>query len=103
MIESDPSRKIRRPPKRKPDIYRPSLEELARLRAAALAHERPAILLMEGVGLRRSEVVGCRWADLDLVRGRVHVRRKGRHWQWMPIDPDVLIELRHSFKRLSPS
>src|SRR4051794_37253589 len=28
IIERDPSRKIRRPPKRKPDIYRPSLEEL---------------------------------------------------------------------------
>jgi site-specific recombinase XerD len=28
VIETDPSRKIRRPPKRKPDVYRPSLDEL---------------------------------------------------------------------------
>jgi site-specific recombinase XerC len=28
LIEVDPSRKIRRPPKRKPDVYRPSLDEL---------------------------------------------------------------------------
>jgi integrase len=76
MIEADPSRKIRRPPKRRPDIYRPSIEELARVRAAALPHERPAIVLMEGAGLRRSEVVGCRWADLDLVRGRVRVPKR---------------------------
>ena len=48
------------------------------VRAAALPHERPAILLMEGAGLRRSEVVGCRWADLDLVRGRVRAFRKGQ-------------------------
>jgi site-specific recombinase XerD len=81
IIEGDPSRKIRRPPKRKPNIYRPSVEELRQLRSAALAHERAAIVLMEGAGLRRSEVIGCKWADVDLVRARVHVLRKGRNWQ----------------------
>jgi integrase len=94
--------KIRRPPKRKPDIYRPSLDELARIRAAALPHERGAILLMEGAGLRRSEVVACRWSDLDLVKGRAHVKRKGGHWQWLPLDPDVVVELRSLFRALDP-
>jgi site-specific recombinase XerD len=28
LIDLDPSRKIRRPPKRRPDVYRPSLDEL---------------------------------------------------------------------------
>jgi integrase len=102
LIDIDPSRKIRRPPKRKPDIYRPSLDELARIRAAALLHEKPAILLMEGVGLRRSEVLGCRWGDIDLIRGRVRVLRKGRHWQWLPADPDVLLEFRVLFRSLGP-
>ena len=102
LVDVDPSRKIRRPPKRRPDIYRPSLDELARLRAAALPHERPALLLMEGAGLRRSEVIGCRWADLDLVRGRVRVHRKGQHWFWLPLDPDVIDELRGSFRLLQP-
>ena len=101
-IGIDPSRKIGRPPKRRPDIYRPSLEELARLRAAATGGERPAILLMEGAGLRRSEVVSCRWADLDVVRGRLRVQRKGRHWHWLPLDPDVVEELRMSFRELQP-
>jgi site-specific recombinase XerD len=100
IIDLDPSRKIRRPPKRRPDIYRPSLDELCRIRAAAAGWERPPILLMEGAGLRRSEVVGCRWADIDLIRGRVRVHRKGRHWHWLPIDPDVLVELRASFGEL---
>ena len=102
IIDIDPSRKIRRPPKRKPDIYRPSLDELARVRAAALPHERGAVLLMEGAGLRRSEVVACRWADLDLVKGRARVRRKGGHWQWLPLDPDVVGELRGLFRTLAP-
>jgi integrase len=79
VIESDPSRKIRRPRKRRPEVYRPSLEELQRVRTAAVGYERPPVLLMEGVGLRRAEVVRCRWVDIDLVRGRVHVLRKGGH------------------------
>jgi site-specific recombinase XerD len=102
IIELDPSRKIRRPPKRKPDIYRPSLDELARVRAAALPRERPAILLMEGAGLRRSEVIGCKWADFDLVRGRIRVHRKGHHWYWLPLDPEVVAELRLTFQELQP-
>jgi integrase len=102
LVKLDPSRKIRRPPKRKPDVYRPSLDELERIRAVAVRWERPAILLMEGAGLRRSEVVGCRWADIDLIRGRVRIHRKGHHWHWFPVDPDVLVELRASFAELQP-
>ena len=102
LVEVDPSRKIRRPPKRKPDVYRPSLDELARLRQAARPYERPAILLMEGAGLRRAEVITCRWADLDLVRGRARVHRKGQHWHWLPMDPDVVDELRANFRELQP-
>src|SRR6266576_1058554 len=55
LVDVDPSTKILRPRKRRPDIYRPSLDELRRIRAAALPHELPAILLMEGAGLRNSE------------------------------------------------
>ncbi len=102
LVEVDPSRKIRRPPKRKPDVYRPSLDELDRIRAAATGYERPPVLLMEGAGLRRAEVFGCRWQDIDPLRGRVRVHRKGSYWHWLPIDPDVLAELRNSFRELQP-
>lgn len=52
IIEFDPSRKIRRPPKRKPDVYRPSLEELYRVREAAIGAERAPILLRGGRGAK---------------------------------------------------
>jgi site-specific recombinase XerD len=51
LVEVDPSAKIQRPKKRRPDVYRQTLDELARIRAAALPQERPAIVLMEGAGL----------------------------------------------------
>src|SRR5437868_15420397 len=66
VIDVDPSAKIRRPRKRRPDVYRPSVEELQKVRDSARGHERPAIVLMEGAGLRRAEVLGLRWADFDM-------------------------------------
>jgi site-specific recombinase XerD len=102
LIEIDPSAAIRRPKKRRADVYRPSVEELAAVRAAALAHELPAILLMEGAGLRRAEVLRARWADIDLIRGRIRVFRKGANWQPVPLAPDVIELLRQSFRCLEP-
>jgi len=101
-IEGDPSARIRRPPKRRADVYRPTIEELAKLRAAAARFERPAIVLMEGAGLRRSEVLSVRWADIDLGRSRVRTLRKGRHWHSVPLAPDVVEELDRSFHELHP-
>ncbi len=77
LIDVDPSRKIRRPPKRKPDIYRPSLEELSKLRAEALLHELPAILLMEGAGLRRSKFWDARGTTSTWSGGRFASYAKG--------------------------
>jgi hypothetical protein len=30
------------------------------------------------------------------------VHRKGHHWYWLPLDPEVVIELRASFQELQP-
>ena len=102
IIDVNPSAPLRRPKKRRADVYRPSIDELGAVRAAALPHERPAIVLMEGAGLRRAEVLSVRWADIDLIRGRVRVFRKGANWQPVPLAPDVLDELRDSFRTLRP-
>jgi len=57
---------------------------------------------MEGAGLRSAEVRACRWADFDMVRGRLRVFRKGQHWYYLPLAPDVVDELRASFRTLQP-
>jgi integrase len=41
---------------------------------------------------------GCK----DLVRGRARLHRKGQHWHWLPLDPDVVDELRASIRQLQP-
>jgi integrase len=52
--------------------------------------------------LRRAELIGCRWGDLDLFRGRARIQRKGQHWHWLPLDREVVTELRSSFRQLQP-
>lgn len=101
-IESNPARRIARPPTRKPDVYRPTADELERVRAAAHTWERPAIVMMEGVGLRASEVCRLRWRDVDLTAGRVRVLRKGSNRQTLPLLPDVLDALRTCHREIQP-
>ena len=51
-----------------------SIEQAQRLLAAACGHRLElAIRLMVGLGLRRGEVAGLRWQDIDLVAGNLSV------------------------------
>lgn len=53
-------------------------EEARKLLEALDAHPSPlalALRLMLACGLRRGEVLALRWEDVDLERGRLHVRR----------------------------
>ncbi len=102
LIEVDPSRKIKTPPTRKANVYRPTPAELALIRREATTEERPAILLLEGVGLRNREVREMLWRHLDLTQGTVIVRRKGGDWRELPIDEDVLDGLRACYRDLEP-
>ena len=55
-----------------------SREEVETLLAVAREHEprfRPALATLFYTGLRRGEVLGLQWADVDFERGRVHIRR----------------------------
>lgn len=51
-------------------------EELVRILEAARGHRLfPAFYLLAALGLRRGEVLGLTWADVDLDRGEVRIRR----------------------------
>jgi integrase len=69
-LETNPARGVRRfqeaPPRYK---YLFSEAEMHRLIAAAAAHLRPILWLAFGTGLRKGDVLGLRWRDVDLERG----------------------------------
>jgi integrase len=89
------------PRKRSPEIQTLSLEQALRLREAAQhTPYGPAILLLLDTGMRRSEVLGLKWPDIDLEGGWLSVLRT---LQRVPRGP--LAELppksKHSRRRLN--
>jgi len=102
LIDEDPSRRIKRPPRRRANVYRPPVADVELALRAATLHERGAWLLMSGLGLRAQTACRARWSDLDLRRGRISVRVKGGHEDELPIPPQVLEALRNFYRELEP-
>lgn len=106
LIEHDPAAKIKRPPKRKPHIERPTESELALVLRAARCErnepERPAVLAMLGVGMRRQAVLDSRWRDWNLTEGTVKLKLKGGDHVELPVDPDVVDGMRACYRALEP-
>lgn len=66
--------KAPRPEKREPEPL--SVDQVRTLLKATRGHRLYALFVVVAVlGLRRSEVLGLRWEDVDLNRGVLHVRR----------------------------
>ncbi len=52
-----------------------TFDEAERLLEAVDPEWRTALLVALKTGLRRGEIIGLQWSDLDLVRGKLNVRR----------------------------
>jgi len=52
-----------------------TFEEAERLAADAEPEWRPVLLVALKTGLRQGELIGLQWSDVDLQRGKLHVRR----------------------------
>lgn len=61
-------------------------EDADRLIEATPAHWRPLILVFLATGLRWSEAMGLRKRDIDLARGRLHVRLQTVEVSGRPVD-----------------
>ena len=101
QLERDPARPLRTPKKREalPDVL--TMAELERLLAAPSRgdlwerhfHGKPErdrllLALFAYAGLRRSELLGLDWDDVDLVRRLLYVRKaKGGRQRVVPIHP----------------
>lgn len=102
FIEADPSRRIKRPPRRRADVYRPPAVDLELGYRATTLEERAAWVLMSEVALRASTVVELTWRRVDLTHGRISVRVKGGHRDPLPLSPIALERLREVYRELEP-
>lgn len=78
-----------------PDIEPLTVDEARRILAAAENEPNGvAFMLAISLGLRRGEVLGLSWADVDLDVGRLQVRRQleRRNWRQGCADPDRCVE-----------
>lgn len=74
LIETNPCRGVRRPKAARPDDVIPTPRDLnALIAAAAKTPWSVPITLSATTGLRRGEVLGLRWSDIDLHGGRLTV------------------------------
>lgn len=55
--------------------------------------ERAVLALGVGMGLRRAEIAGARWSDLDERAMTLLVKGKGGHERMLPVPPWVLVAL----------
>ncbi|MFL5911448.1 MAG: tyrosine-type recombinase/integrase [Gaiellaceae bacterium] len=102
FIDVDPSARIKRPPRRKADVYRPPLVDQDLAFNATELRERAPWILMNDVALRAATVVETRWQDIDLNRGRISVRVKGNHRIQLPLSRVAAERLRNVYRELDP-
>lgn len=79
MITTNPLQAVTPPTPERHDPMVLTVDEVRHLLTAVEGDLiEPAIALAIGCGMRRSEICGLKWEDVDLGNGRVYVRR-GRH------------------------
>jgi integrase len=78
LVQRNVARLVQLPKKYEASERSPwSVEEAKRFLTVATDHEfYPAFLLLMLYGLRRGEVLGLRWCDVDFVQGIVHIRNQ---------------------------
>jgi integrase len=100
---------VKRLPVPKPEFDFLDFEEADRLVGAAYAQWRPMIVTALHTGMRLSELLTMRWQDVDLMAGRIVVRRsassgvigtpKGGRAREIPLT-DTVVETLREFRHL---
>jgi integrase len=68
-----------------------SAEEEARLMKALPVWLRPLVVVAMHTGMRRGELLGLRWEDVDLASGQLRVRRdKAGDGRWVALNSEAL-------------
>lgn len=73
------------------------------LRTAVGRRDHAILLLLARLGLRAGEVASLELGDVDWIEGKVLVRGKGAHRDWLPLPADVGEAIVRYLKRGRPS
>ena len=52
--------------------------------------DQAMIGLLYGSGLRRSELIGLTWPDIDISRGSMRIKGKGRKYRQVPVSKEII-------------
>jgi integrase len=67
--DADPARKVKKLREPKPRERILTVEEMKRLLDTASPELRPVLIIALNTGMRRGEILGLRWKDIDFVKG----------------------------------
>lgn len=96
-VEPNPARhrSVRLPKQQRIEVAPPSTAEVAQLLGAITPRHRFALELIEGTGLRVSEVARLGWEDIDFRQARLRVSgtKTTSARRWVPIEPSLLTRI----------
>jgi len=103
-LAAHPMAGMERPrPEPKPHRYLSEIQVRAVFAACRDDHERAAVILMAGSGLRIGEVCGLRWDRVNWEEGSIEVLGKGAHGgKWRAIEASHAMPILHHLKRQGP-
>jgi integrase len=94
LVQRNPARGATPAAPRKPAIKVPTNDDVRRILDAA-GDFAPVLTLLAATGMRRGELVGLRWCDIDFDAGSVALRRAVAH---TPASGTVIKELKNDSK-----
>lgn len=91
---SNPVKEVRFFPESPGRLRYLSEEEIDSLLAACPDHFRPVVVVALNTGMRRGEILGLKWADVDFRQGSIYVEKaKNGHSRHVPMSDTVRSEL----------
>lgn len=97
LIDRNPAAGVKPLPESRGRVRFLTVEEAAQLLAAASRHLRPIIMVALETGMRRGEILGLKWSDIDLKNGTLFIEKtKNGESRHVPISA----RLREEFLRM---
>ncbi len=118
MIDANPAKDAVRPKSTRSKPFAPTVQDVRTLLASVRQQDEEfadAVAVLAGTGMRKAELLGLQWGDVDLGSGEVHVAwaitdagpgrgivrksTKKSDWRDVPLTPQVIEAVRRQLVR----